>query len=147
MPYDPLTPAIFRAAKAQFTSLDDATLQTYIDLASRFVDRGWLESDYQPAWVAATCHLLTLDGYGGTTEAEIAQAGGSRVSSLSSGSLSISFAASASSLGDVMSWFDQTTCGRFYALLLRMNRAGPRLLTGQGFQTSGYAKDWPWPSP
>ena len=144
MPYLPLTPTRFKELKPQFASIPDDEVQGYINLASRFVDESWLESDYEPAWAAAVCHLMTLYGLGAGIESEIAQAGGSRVSSLSSGSLSISFGSSgASAQDDLSNWLGETACGRFYRVLLRLNRAGPRLLTGAGLCSSGYAKDWP----
>lgn len=147
MPYDALTPARFKQLKPQFVELDDDVVQQYIELAGRFVDQSWLEADYETAWAAMTCHLMTLDGLGTSTEAELATAGGSRVTSLKSGTLSLTFAASASppTQDEFSSWLGETACGRFYRVLLRLNRAGPRLLTAWGAGGhSGYAKDWPW---
>lgn len=147
MPYEQLTPARFKQLKPQFAEVDDEVVAQYIALASRFVDQTWLEADYETAWVAMTCHLMTIDGLGTSTEAELASAGGSRVTSLRSGSLSLTFATSskAPSEDEFSSWLGETACGRFYRVLLRLNRAGPRLLTGWGAGChSGYAKDWPW---
>lgn len=147
MPYEALTPTRFREMKPQFCSTPNDVLSSYIGLASRFVDESWLAEDYEAAWAAMTCHMLTLDGFGNSTEAEIAMAGGSRVTSIKSGTLSLTFAnsESAPSQGALDSWLGETACGRFYRLLLRLNRAGPRLLTAwAAMPVSGYAKDWPW---
>lgn len=147
MPYEALTPSRFREMKPQFCSVPNETISAYIELASRFVDESWLEKEYEAAWAAMACHMMTLDGLGDSTEAEIALAGGSRVTSIKSGTLSLTFADSvaAPSESALESWLGETACGRFYRLLLRLNRAGPRLLTAWGaLPASGYAKDWPW---
>lgn len=148
MPYEALTPERFRTLKPEFQSLPDTEIQPRIDLASRFVDETWLENDYEPAWAAMTCHLLTLDGLGTSTEAEIAASGGSKLTSLKSGTLSLTFASGQSSGDDFKDWLNESTCGRFYLTLLRLNKGGPRLLTGGMVgPSSGYAKDWPYKFP
>lgn len=148
MPYTPLTPEAFKQMKPEFSDVPDNTVSQYLSLGGRFVDESWLEADYQTAWAAITCHLMTLDGLGTSSEAEIFSAVGSqKVTSIKSGTLSLTFADRLSSNEDEFSgWLDGSTCGRFYKTLLRLNRGGPRLLTGWGIRgSSGYAKDWPRP--
>lgn len=148
MPYVKITVAQFKAAKPQFEAVPDDLVQTYIDVASRFVDESWTEGDFQNAMIAMTCHLLTIDGYGDTAEAEIQAQGGSRLTSLKSGTLSLTFSQSQSSGDEFKDWLSQTACGRFYATLLMLNKRGPILLTAGGAGcASGYAKDWPYKFP
>lgn len=153
MAYEPLTPAIFKTKKPQFADVPNDVVQMYIDMASRFVDQTWLPGDYEDAWVAATCHLMTLDGLGTDEASKSWQTGAANYQSIRSGQLTLTrYAKGPDSGGTFLDWLDQTPCGKFYALLLRMNRGGPRILTVSGCGgPSGYAKDWPlgtggWPS-
>lgn len=148
MPYEVITPEQFKATRPAFATVPDDLILQYIGLAGRFVDQSWTEADYQPAMIAMTCHLMTLDGYGNSGEADLAQAGGARITSIKSGTLSLTFEASASTGDDFKDWLGQTACGKFYLTLLRLNKAGPRLLTGWGMGcASRYAKDWPYKFP
>ena len=148
MPYAPVTVQQFKEAKPQFQDVEDSLAQTYIDMASRFVDVTWSEGDYQNAIIAMTCHLLTLEGYGESVEADIQSQGGSRLTSLKSGTLSLTFSQSSGSGDEFKDWLGQTVCGRYYLTLLMLNKRGPILLTAGGAGcASGYAKDWPYKFP
>ena len=145
MPYDMITVDQFKAAKPQFKDVPDDDVEMRIVVASRFVDKSWTEGDYQNALIAMTCHIMTLEGLGDSGEAEIMAAGGSRLTSLKSGTLSLTFSQAAATGDEFKDWLNQTACGKFYYMLLMLNRSGPRLLTGGGMgMASGYAKDWPY---
>lgn len=136
MPYETLTPSRFKMLKPEFSGVDDSMVHVFITMASRFVDNSWTSGDYETAWAAMTCHLMTLEGLGTSTDAEIRRTGGSKVSSIKSGTLSLTFAGSDGASPEIgsLDWFNSTPCGSFYYLLLKMNRGGPRLLTSGALQ-------------
>lgn len=138
-----VTPAQFKAAKPQFAAVADATVQSYLDMAVRFSDDTW-GTDQDLATISITCHMLTLDGLG-TDPASVSYAsGGSQYQSIRSGQLTLTrYASNSAGDGTYGSWLAQTQCGQFYAILLRMNRGGPRVAYGGvGCGPSPYAKDW-----
>lgn len=142
MSYDALTPAQFKAAKTQFSGVVDPTVQSYIDMASRFVDKSWIESDYQDAWIAYTCHLMTLDGLGTDAASKGFKTGTAAFQEIRSGQLTLKRYAQEASGSSYVDWLNGTECGRFYAQLLRLNRAGPRVaMGGVRAGASPYAKD------
>lgn len=130
MPYDQLTLARFRVLKPQFAEVSDELVQVHLDMASRFVDDSWTEGDYETAWAAMASHLLTLEGFGASAEAEIIRNAGGRVSSLKSGTLSLTFNAPDGQEVGSVEWMKSTSAGSMYYMLLKLNRGGPRLLTG-----------------
>lgn len=145
MAYDALTPERFKTFKPQFDGVDDEVVQTYIDMASRFVDQSWAETDYEAAWIAVTCHLMTLDGQGDDEASKSFATGAAEFQTIKSADLTLTrYQRQSESMGSFTKWLSQTNCGRFYSILLQMNRGGPRIAMGTcGFYPSGYAKDWP----
>lgn len=153
MAYEALTPTRFKALKPQFAAVLDATVQTYIDLAGRFVDQSWSAGDFETAWAAMTCHLMTLDGLGTDPQSLAFAEGTAEFQTIKSADLTLTrYQKSEAAQGTFTGWLGQTQCGQFYALLLKMNRGGPRVaIASAGCGPSGYAKDWPlgtggWPS-
>lgn len=144
MSYDALTPAAFKTRKPQFAAVDDATVQGYIDMAARMVDTSWTEGDYSNAWTAFTCHLMTLDGLGVDAVSQSFASGNSEYQTIKSGELTLTRFKAAGGDGSQWSWLQSTPCGRYYALLLRMNRRGPiGISVACGAGGSPYAKDVP----
>lgn len=140
-----VTPAEFKAAKPQFAAVPDETVQVYLDMAGLWVDSSWPERLYQPAVIAAACHLMTLDGLGTDTESQGQASGAAQYQSIKSGELTLTrFQRSAGGMS-YSDWLGQTKCGAFFMQLLRMAKAGPRVaMGGIGYCQSGYAKDvWP----
>lgn len=136
-----VTPAQFKVAKPQFADVPDETVQAYLDLGALFVDASW--GDKQDiGQIAATCHLMTLDGLGTDPASQSYATGAASYQSIKSGQLTLTRYQTDMSGRD---WFGQTACGQFYALLARSFRGGPRIASGGGrFRPSGYALDWPW---
>lgn len=150
MAYEQLTPAIFKTAKPQFADVDDATIQAYIDMAGQLVDTTWTPKGYSSAWIALTCHLMTLDGLGNDAASKGFKAGAAFYSTVRSGALTLSrFRTQAGADRPFQNWLEQTPCGKYYALMLKLNRGGPRVITtGVAPVTSPYAKDYAlygWP--
>lgn len=144
MPYDPVTPAEFKAAKAQFAAVSDADVQSYLDLAGLWVDEAWPENVYQPAIIAVTCHLMTLDGMGSDGPSQSFASGEGEYQSIKSGTITLTrFRSAAESAGQsTADWFAQTACGRQFMVFARMFMGGPRVAVGcDSGGISGYAKD------
>ena len=148
MPYTPVTPTQFKAAKPQFAAATDPTVQMYLDMAGRLVDETWTEGDYQPATIAMACHLMTLDGLGSDAESQAIASGQAAFQSIKSGEITLTrFRSSAAEGASFSGWLQSTACGRYFALLLRMNRGGPRVIMGGvAVGASPYAKDHAGPS-
>ncbi|WMT90150.1 DUF4054 domain-containing protein [Pelagibacterium sp. H642] len=146
--YDPVTPAEFKAAKPQFASVPDETVQMYLDMAGLWVDKSWPERLYRPGVIAATCHLMTLEGLGSDAESQGQASGAAQYQSIKSGELTLTRYQKAAGDMSFADWLGQTKCGEFFLQLLSMAKAGPRVAMGgvRGGCPSPYAKDWPGPA-
>lgn len=117
-------PGHLTARYPAFAATPAATIQYWLTDAERSVDNSWTETDYAAALMAVAAHNMALAGYGTDVSALAAVPGG--VSRLRSGSLDVSLtdaAANARMTGD----FTATRYGQEYQMLLRRNRAGPRV--------------------
>lgn len=139
-----MTPAQFKVRKPQFAAVPDATVQMYLDMAARYV----FDTENDDAVAAFACHLMTLDGLGTDAASTSFKTGAASYQSIKSGQLTLTRYQKAAGEGTTYTdWLRQTQCGQFYALLLKMERGGPRVACGGvGRAVSGYAKDaWGWP--
>lgn len=139
-----VTPTSFKAAKPQFAAVADPTVQAYLDLAARVVGEGWLAADVDAALTAYTCHLMTLEGLG-TDAASVSFAKGTaEFQTVKSGELTLTrFRSSQPVTTSYSDWLSSTQCGRFFLMLAKMNRGGPRQISITTCPPSPYAKDWP----
>lgn len=144
----PITPSRFKQIKPQFASVDDAVVQSYIDLGTLWVDESWPERLCEAAQVSIVCHLMTLDGLGSDTESQGQASGAAQYQTVKSGELTLTrFQKSAADMS-YADWLGQTKCGAFFMQLLRMARGGPRIaMGGCGGAQSGFAKDVPFSPP
>lgn len=143
MAYEALTPAKFKELKPQFAAVDDAIVQSYIDMAAIWVDKSWVESSYIPAWAALTCHLMTLAGLGTDADSSAHKDGSAGFQTIKSGTLTLTKFAKDSSQSDYQRWITSTACGEYFWILFQMNKRGPRVaVVSTGGCHSGYAKDW-----
>jgi hypothetical protein len=148
MAYTPVTPAQFKAAKPQFSPVNDGTVQMYLDMAGTIAaDDSWPETIYPLAIISYSCHLMTLDGLGTDTESEQQSSGTAAFQTIKSADLTLTRYAKAAGQSPYLDWLSSTKCGQFYALLLSQAKAGPRVLTVSAGCVSPYAKDVPmgWP--
>jgi len=145
MAYVKPTPEDFKTAKPQFAAVANPTVQAYLDLAARVVDESWTEGDYKPAMIAYTCHLMTLEGLGSDPISQSHASGNAEYQTIKSGELTLTrFRSSVAATTKYIDWLASTPCGRFYSMLLKMNRGGPiGVSISRGPCTSPYAKDWP----
>lgn len=144
MPYEPVTPAQFKAAKPQFEDVEDSVVQSYLTTAELYVDESWPERFYQPAIIAVTCHLMTLDGQGTDATSQSFAQGTQGYQSIKSGDFSLTrFRNEAQDAGlSTTGWFNQTPCGQQYLMWVRMFKGGPVVAVGCDRRAiSTYAKD------
>lgn len=144
MPADAITPSQFKSAMPQFASVDDAVVQSYIDLAQIWVNEDWVDPISMHAQMAVTCHLMTLDGLGSDARSRDFLSGRGEFQSVKSGNVTLTrFRSSAEGAGvSTGDWFSQTPCGRKFMVFVRMFSGGPVWASGSvGGQVSGYAKD------
>lgn len=144
MAHSTVTPEQFKLAKPQFAEVDDSVIQMYLDLSGLWVDDSWPAKLIDPATIAATCHLMTLDGLGSDVQSQSFLTGVANFQSYRSGELSFSRFAKEAGDTSFSSWLEQTPCGAFFLQLLRMAKSGPRIaMGGINPAQSGYAKDVP----
>lgn len=141
------TPADLKARFPRFDAATDPQAQGALDEAARMTDDGWPEADHFLGMMLYAAHVLTLDGVGAGTEAQLNAEGVGDFQSIKLGSLSLSrFSKAEASKGSVvLDDLMKTTFGqRFYALAARFG-GGP-VTTGDASALSGaspYARDIP----
>ncbi len=139
-----VTPAEFKTAKPQFADVPDETVQMYLNMAARYV----FDPENDDAVISFSCHLMTLEGLGTDAASASYRTGEASYQSIKSGQLTLTrFQRTAGEGTTFTSWLSQTPCGKFYALLLKMERGGPRIVSGGvGHCVTAYSKDlWGWP--
>lgn len=141
MAYETLTPARFKELKPQFSEVSDQTVQSYIDLATLLVDKSWPEKAFEPAWVAFTCHLMTIDGLGIDEASKSFSAGTAQYQSIKSGEVTLTRYQKRASESSYTDWLNSTPCGQFFFMLLKMAKSGPLVISVGSRCKSGYAKD------
>lgn len=115
--------ATLKAAFTKFASVADSTVEFWLDRARRHVDQSWTEGDYAMGQMLLACHLMTLEGLGTGTEAQIAAEGLGDFTSVKSGQFSFTRGESAAAGGSLGS----TSYGRQWLALAKLNRGGARL--------------------
>lgn len=143
MAHAPVTVADFITLKHQFSGVDTAVIQSYLDVASLIIDDSWPEAFYRLAIPAFTCHLMTIEGLGTDAASTAFAAGFAGMQSIKSGSVTLTRMNFTESVGDPAVWLSSSPCGAYYLQLLRMVRGGPRVAMGAtGYGFSAYAKDF-----
>jgi len=140
MAYENPTADDLQSAFPKFADVADVTVEFWLTRARRAVDESWCEDDYAMGQMLMASHLMTLQGLGSGTEAELAAQGLSDFKSVRSGSFSFTKAegeASQAASGELAS----TSYGRQFIALARANRGGPRI-TPTGTVPYNY---WPFP--
>lgn len=130
MSFEKITPEDFKTLKPQFHAVADDIIAAYLDLSGLFVDKTWLNETYKAAATAITCHLMTIDGLGTDAESQSFKSGAQHYASIHSGQLTLTRLNAASNGDDgALTWLSSTACGKFYLMLLRLNKSGPRVVT------------------
>lgn len=111
----------------RFRDADPSAIQDALNEGSGRVDESWIEADYSRAIMLYAAHVLTMDGHGTGTESTLAAEGMGDFQRIESGSLKLArfdrpfTTAFANTL-------DQTSYGKRFAELQRLNFAGPRAI-------------------
>lgn len=124
MSFELPTAAELKARFPAFAEVDDDVVtdvinETKTSAGTHFVT----EADVKLARLLYAAHTLTLDGFGGSTEAELSQNGLMGFQSVTSGRLS--FTRGANGVASSNSTLDQTQYGRRYKEILARNVGGP----------------------
>lgn len=131
MAYTPPTPADFKVSYPQFAQVPDATVQTKLDEAARWVDESWTEADFPIARQLYAAHILTLDGLGTGSEAKFAALTAGGLSSVKSGQLQLGLSKSGvETKKRAASSLYTTTFGQRFLELRRANKPGVAVLDG-----------------
>jgi hypothetical protein len=123
-----------------FAAVPAGTIQYWLTDAERFVGTSWLEGDYAAGLMSLAAHNMVLAGLG--TDAESLSGLPAGLTSMKSGSLSLTFSQEAANarLGGGLA---STRYGAEYAILLGANCGGP-LVAPTGIAPSSYVVPvWP----
>ncbi len=128
MAYSPVTATDLKTRFPAFATLDNATVELWLDDARIVVTDAWIEADRAPAESLLAAHYLTLNGHGASGGA-VGNLAAMGVTDFKSASMSVSFdAGRVNSL--VSGDYSATTYGAQFLVHLRRNRGGPRLIGG-----------------
>lgn len=121
MSYIVPTPSDLAARFPGFAAVPPPIIANAIAEAQSRVDQTWLPGDYSIGIMLLAAHTMTLDGLGTGAEAAAGAAGALGFQSMRSGSLSLDRRSPA---GDDRepSLYDETTYGRRFLALLKVNR-------------------------
>ena len=129
MAYETPTAAQLIARYPAFAAVGQSTIESHIaDAIGSAVDSSWIAADYGPAAMAKAAHEMALLGLGALAETDKYAAAG--VTAIRSGNFQASFSADTvkrKSGGGLSA----TVYGQAYRLLLRKNKAGPRVVPGR----------------
>jgi hypothetical protein len=124
MPYTIPTLLDFRTRFPAFDSSEDTQIEQLLVEASNAIDQSWIETDYQPAILYLTAHLLATDNSDAEAEVEVGGQTGA-IAAESFGGLSVSYATGNSGSLSASEKYGSTEFGRRFLALLRANRGGP----------------------
>jgi hypothetical protein len=127
MPYETVTVEMFRARFPIFDDSPDEQVQLILDEAHNNVGQTWKETDYQPAILYLTAHLLATDASQEGDSVGVGSVGGGAIASESFGGMSISYNTTSGSAnsGAVRAFYDTTEYGRRYYRIMKNNFGGP----------------------
>lgn len=133
MTHVPPTPDDLKTRFPKFAGVTSSVIQGALDEAARVVDDTWQEDDFRLGRMLYAAHVMTTDGHGEGTEAQLNAEGVGNFQSIKLGSLSLSQfdRDTASRTGNAfLDQFERTTFGqRFLALAARYG-GGPIIVNG-----------------
>lgn len=124
MPYTVPDADDLKERYAAFESVAEDKIEYWITDAQRIVTTGWIEGDFGPAIMALAAHNMAMNNLGGGATGTVG--GMTGVESFKSGTFSANFSADAVKAG-VEGGYDATPYGKEFRVMLRRNRAGPRV--------------------
>lgn len=139
MAYTDATADDLQTAFPKFAAVADETVEFWLTQARRSVDETWTEGDYAMAQMLLAAHLMTLEGLGAGTEAELAGQGLSDFKSVRSGSFSFDRGSNTTSSSGTLA---STSYGQRFLALAKINVGGPRVTNTGTIPTS--IPGWPY---
>lgn len=146
MAYVAPTPADMKARFPRFVAVPDNIVQQALNEAARQVDETWTEGDFAMGRMLYAAHVMTLDGLGAGTEAELLAEGVEAFQEIKLGSLQLKrFDKDSRTNGnDYLDLLASTSYGRRFLATLKQNAGGPVMASGGSAQPSSHlARDWP----
>ena len=127
MAYEPVTLEMFRARFPVFGEAPDEQVQLILAEASTRVGTTWKDTDYQPAILYLTAHLLATDASQEGDAVGVGSSGGGGIASESFGGMSISYAGGGptTNWGAVRAFYETTEYGRRFYRIMKNNFGGP----------------------
>lgn len=122
MPYDKPTVDQFIARFPIFNDDDPAIISALIDEATNTIDTDWVETDYQPAIMYLTAHLIATDNSEEGEDVEFGSPGGGGIVSESFNGMSVSYSQKVLPESELSNLYASTEYGRRYLALLRRNK-------------------------
>jgi hypothetical protein len=116
-----------------FASVPLTTVRAWLTDAERSVDDSWAEGDYAAALMSLAAHNMALAGLGAASGTGAIPAG---VTRFKSGAMDVTVSEAAAG-AMAKGGYQATRYGREFALLLRRNKGGPRLLSLRGAPACG----------
>lgn len=126
----------FRIRFPAFAAVPASTVQYWLTDAGLTVTNSWIEADYQPALLTLAAHNMAMQGLdrpSGDTVGSLAQMG---VTGFKSASMSVNFDADTVQRAN-SGGYSATKYGQQFAVYLRRNVGGPRLVGGCGYPYPG----------
>lgn len=143
MAYVDATAADLKTRYPAFADVDDAVVNQALVEARRMVDTSWTEGDYQTAQLLYACHIMAIEGYGTSPDAQANTGQAANFTTIRSGQLTLTRKASGGGSSGGESWYMQTRYGSRFWMLLGQNRGGGRVAAAEVAYPSYAAKDWP----
>ncbi|KQM37940.1 DUF4054 domain-containing protein [Sphingomonas sp. Leaf10] len=122
----PPTPADLKARYPEFAAIDDARVQYWLTDAERTVTTDWSEADYAVGLMTLAAHEMVTNGEVGAGD-QVSGLLAKGITDFRSASFSASFDASVAQRA-AAGGYSSTRYGQAFAVLLRRNTAGPRLV-------------------
>lgn len=122
MPYETPTYEQFVARFPIFNDDDPAIVNALLLEATSTIDQEWVETDYQPAIMYLTAHLIATDNSEEGEDVEFGSPGGGGVVSESFNGMSVSYSQKVLPESQLSSLYGSTEYGRRYLALLRRNK-------------------------
>ena len=121
-------PTTLRLRYPAFAAVTDATIAYWLTDAARIVTDAWGD-DQEPATLALAAHNMSINGAPGIATDEVTALAGSGLTSFKSGTFSAQFSEAAAAQASA-GGYAATVYGREFAIMLRRNVGGPRLVGG-----------------
>lgn len=129
MALTPPSVEVFLARFPQFSDTPTSAIEAALADAALSVDERWIEADRVTAMCYLAAHLLSLQGYGGSSSGGGGAGATGEVTSIQVGDVKTTFAnrTGGAGTGNDDSWYALTRFGQYFLVLMRRSLRGPRV--------------------